>query len=303
MEATLGTLVVLRVLSEGPASRELLLEAIEEEVGVRKGSRMLQRYLDALRRSGFDVRREGGRYELLRSPACLMFGEYEALATLNIIESLAEREPVYGEYLASAAGKLREVLPRRVVEFADGGRMGFELAFASDPPEDPGVLDVLRRAAHRSQKVKMHYHSLSSDSRAWRTVEPLNVSYAQQAHRLYAYDPDREEVAEFRVNRVSEARVLPGKFSPEAHRRRLERFEVRLSRNAFIAYGKSIFHDPEAEITRLQDGGAVIEGRTPSTFWTVRHIAALGPDAEVLGGPKLREEFLEFLGDTQRKYL
>lgn len=302
MEATLGTLVALKTLSGGPASREHLLDAIEEEVGARKETRMLQRYLTVLREAGFEVRRKDGRYELLCSPARLLFDEYEALATLNVVESLAEREPVYGEHLSSAARKLREVLPERAVEFADSGRVDFDLAFASDPPEDPGILDVLRQAAHRSQKVEMHYYSLSSEGWGWRTVEPVNVSYAQQAHRLHAYDPDRGKVIELRVNRVSEARMLPDKFSPAAHRRRLEGFEVRLSRNAFIAYRKGLFHDPDAEITNLEDGGAIIKGRTPSTFWTVREIAALGPDAEVLGSPQLKEEFLQFLADIREIY-
>lgn len=302
MGATLGTLTVLRVLSEGPASRERLLEAIEDELGARKRTRALQRYLKALRDVGFDVRQRDGKYELLRSPTRLMFTDREALATLSVVESLAEREPVYGEHLASSARKLREALPKEAVEFADHGRVEFDLDFVSDPPEDPEVLEVLRRATYHHQKVEIHYYSISSGGWSHRKVEPLSVSYAQRAHRLYAYDPSRAEVTEFRVNRIDQARMLPEKFSPEAHTRRLDVFKVRLTKNAFIAYKKNLFHASSVTIEPLRDGGALVEGRTSSTFWTVRELAALGPDAEVLGGSKLKEEFLKFLHDTRSKY-
>jgi hypothetical protein len=45
-----------------------------------------------------------------------------------------------------------------------------------------------------------------------------------------------------------------------------------------------------------------IEGTTPSTFWTVREIASIGPGAEILGSPKLREEFVSFLRETLNRY-
>jgi predicted DNA-binding transcriptional regulator YafY len=302
MDATLSTLLLLRVLSEGPASREQLINAVEEELGVRRETRQFERYVRALKDSGFEVLQKDGRYELLHSPAKLLFSDRETLATLNVVESLAEKEPVYGEHLASAARKLREVLPDEAIRFADAGRVQFDLSFASNPPEDPSILDTLRRATHQHRKVEIFYYSLSSGGKSWRTVQPLNLSYAQRAHRLYTYEPDKGDVTEFRINRVDAAKMLPDKFSPEAYIRRFEKFRVRLSKNAFIAYGKSIFQDPFATIEPLEDGGAIIEGRTPSPFWTVREIAALGPDAEVLGGPKLKEEFLNFLQDTQSKY-
>lgn len=302
MDATRATLTVLQVLSEGPASKERLMDAVEEKLGDRREIRQFERYVSVLRDAGFDIPLRKDRYELLNSPAKLPLSDREALATLNVVESLAEKEPVYGEYLASAARKLREALPDEAVRFADTGRVQFDLSFASDPPEDPSILDTLRRATHQHRKVEIFYYSLSSGGRRWRTVQPLNLSYAQRAHRLYAYEPDKGGVTEFRVNRVEAAKMLPDKFAPEAYIQRFEKFRVRLSKNAFIAYGKSVFQDPYATIEPLEDGGAIIEGRTPSPFWTIREISALGPDAEVLGSPKLKEEFLAFLQHTQSKY-
>jgi predicted DNA-binding transcriptional regulator YafY len=80
--------------------------------------------------------------------------------------------------MASAANKLREALPEEALRFADGGKIEFALDSASNPPEDPNVLDTLRRATHQSRRAEILYRSLNSDSLRWRTVEPVRVAYA-----------------------------------------------------------------------------------------------------------------------------
>jgi predicted DNA-binding transcriptional regulator YafY len=301
MEAIRGTLILLRTLSEGPASRRQLEDALME-AGIRRDERTVRRWLAVLREEWFGIERVGRCYELRSSPVRIAFGDYETLATLSVLESLAEREPVYGDHLKSAADKLREALPKEALRFADARRIEFAFNPASDPPEDPNVMDVLRRATHQSRRVEVFYHSLRSDSLRWRTVEPVRISFAQRAHRLYAYEREENRVTEFRVNRIKEARMLPDKFSPEAHTKSFAPARVRLSRKAFVAYGKTIIPDDGAKIEKLEDGGAVITGTTPSVFWTVREISSLGPDAEVLGGPELKGELLSFLRETLAKY-
>jgi predicted DNA-binding transcriptional regulator YafY len=300
MEATLGTLEVLKLLSEGSVSRQELVERLEER-GIGRDERTVRRYVTALREAGFGVRNRSGCYELVSSPVRLDFTDQEALAALTVMESLAEREPVYGEHLASAARKLRGALPSRAVKFADSGRVEFEVSSASDPPEDPGVMERLRRAVHREQRLEIFYYSLRSGNLRWRTVEPRRVSYVQRAHRLYAYEREENRVNEFRVNRIKEAKMLPEKFSHEAHARSLEPVKVRLSERAFTAYGKSIIPYVEA-VEPLENGGAIVKGSTDSVFWTIREISALGPEAELLASPYLRSELLQFLNSTLEKY-
>lgn len=297
-EAFRGALILLKTLSEKPSSEARLLDALLDG-GVRRDARTLRRWLSALREEGFDLHRKDGRYELVSSPVRLDFGDYEALATLSVLESLASREPVYGEHFASAAAKLREALPEKSLKFADAGRIEFALDFASDPPESPEVMDTLRRATYRHQRLDILYHSLNSDSLRHRTVEPIRVYHAHRAHRLFAYEPEENAIREFRVNRIKTAKLLPDKFAPETHIHSVEPAKIHLAKNAFIAYGKNLI--PDATVEPTPEGGALLTGTTPSTFWTVRELAALGPDAEVLGGPALRREYLSFLEETLKK--
>lgn len=301
MEATRGTLILLRALAERPMTQSQLMDALRDS-GLRRNERTLRRWLEVLREAGFEILRDGGRYELRGSPVRISFTDYETLATLSILESLASREPVYGDHLASAARKLREALPEDALRFADSGVIEFTLDSASDPPEDPNVIDTLRLATSQSRRVEILYRSLQSNTVRWRLVEPVRVYHAQRAHRLDAYEREEGRITEFRINRIREATMLPEKFAPEAHRHSLDIARVRLSAKAYTALGKTVIPDRAATIEPLEDGGAIIAGTTPSVFWTVRDLAALGPEAEVLGGPELKEAFLSFLEETSAKY-
>jgi len=299
-EAFRGALILLKTLSGRPSSPARLMEALLDG-DVRRDERTLRRWISALRNEGFDIEHKNGRYKLLKSPVRLDFTGYEALATLSVLESLAAREPVYGKHFASAAAKLRDALPEESLKFADAGRLEFDLDFASDPPESPEVMETLRRATHRHQRLYIFYYSLNTDSLRHRTVEPIRVSHVQRVHRLFAYESDKNAIREFRVNRIKTAKMLPDKFAPERHIQSLETVEIRLTKNAFVAYGN--YHVPDADIEKTPEGGAILTGTTPSTFWTVRDLASLGPDVEVLGGPSLKREYLAFLKDSLKKHL
>jgi len=90
MEATRGTLVLLRLLAEKPMTQGEILDALRDE-GLERDERTLRRWLEALREAGFDLQRKDARYELRGSPVRLPLDEYEALATLNILSSFAAR--------------------------------------------------------------------------------------------------------------------------------------------------------------------------------------------------------------------
>ncbi len=301
MEATRGVLVLLRVLAERPRTPAEIASLLKEEA-LNRNERTVRRWMAVLRQAGFEITFSEGRYSLQGSPVHLAFDGYEALATLSVLGSLADREPVYGRYIASALGKLREAIPQESLRFADSGKIEFYFNPASDPPEDPAVIDKLRRAIHQSRQVEILYHSLRSQTVRQRTVEPVRIAYAQRAHRLYAYEREAGRVQEFRVNRIRGAKMLPEKFAPEAHIASFEQVSLRLSAKTFVAFGKSIIPDDEASIEPLADGSAIVSGSTPSTFWTVREIASLGPEVEVLGSPSFRREFLDFLHQTLQLY-
>jgi predicted DNA-binding transcriptional regulator YafY len=257
MEAARGVLTLLRLLAERPRSRGEISDLLREE-GLERGERSVRRWLAVLRSSGFDLRNSKGLYELHGSPVRLSFGDYETLATLSVLGSLAAREPVYGTYLASAVRKLRAAIPEDSLRFADGGGIEFTFDPASDPPEDPAIMDTLRRATRQSRRAEISYHSLRSDTVRRRTVEPVRLAYAQRAHRLYAYEREENRVTEFRVNRIREAKMLPDKFSPEAHRHSLEDVRVHLEEGPL---------EDRLSLAPYDQALALLPNRYPETFY------------------------------------
>jgi DNA-binding PadR family transcriptional regulator len=54
MEATRGTLILLRLLAERPMSQRELLDTLHDE-GLERDDRTLRRWLEVLREAGFDL--------------------------------------------------------------------------------------------------------------------------------------------------------------------------------------------------------------------------------------------------------
>ena len=132
MEATRGTLILLRLLTERPMTQRELLDALQDE-GPKRDNRTLRRWLEALREAGFDLQRKDGRYELRDSPVRLPLDRYEALATLNILASFAAREPVYGRFLDSGPS------PNSATPYPKN-RSASPTAAASSSPSAPPVI-------------------------------------------------------------------------------------------------------------------------------------------------------------------
>jgi repressor of nif and glnA expression len=62
-----GVLVLLKTLSEGPASTHQLVSALSE-AGVQRDERTVRRWLEVMREEGFGVRHSRKRHELTGSP-------------------------------------------------------------------------------------------------------------------------------------------------------------------------------------------------------------------------------------------
>ncbi|MFH4276040.1 HTH domain-containing protein, partial [Acinetobacter baumannii] len=80
-------------------SADHLAELLMEE-GFGRSSRTIRRYISALREAGFGIELQKDRYVLTEAPLRLPLSGHEALSALSVLESLAERDPAYGEHLA-----------------------------------------------------------------------------------------------------------------------------------------------------------------------------------------------------------
>jgi predicted DNA-binding transcriptional regulator YafY len=213
-----------------PTARVLALLEVLQSGGTRTAAelaarldvdeRTVRRYVDHLRDLDVPVRTVRGRhggYRLapgFRLPP-LMLTDDEALAVL--LGLLGGRVPTSAGAGASAAAKLRRVLPERL------GRRLDALLGATEFTERPGAVEVpgaavlllLAEAARERRPVAIGY-----TDRAGRTSERTLLPYGIVAHagRWYATGADSAsgQVRTFRLDRITGPAVRPGTFDVPA---------------------------------------------------------------------------------------
>src|SRR4051794_16298371 len=178
--------------------------------------RTVRRYVDHLRDLDVPVRTVRGRhggYRLaprFRLPP-LMLTDEEALAVL--LGLVTGRVATSAEANASAAAKLRRVLPERLGRRLDALLRSAEFTAPERPPAAPetSVLLLLAEAARERRPVAISY-----TDRTGRTSERTLFPYGIVAHsgRWYATGADSAsgEVRTFRLDRIAAPAVRAGTF-------------------------------------------------------------------------------------------
>jgi predicted DNA-binding transcriptional regulator YafY len=208
---TARVLALLEVLQSGGTRTVADLAA---RLGVDE--RTVRRYVDHLRDLDVPVRTVRGRhggYRLgpgFRMPP-LMLTDDEALAVLlGLVTGRVATSPEAG---ASAAAKLRRVLPEALGHRLDALLASTDFTAPERPPAPPGasVLLLLAEAARDRRPVAITY-----TDRTGRTSDRVLFPYGIVAHggRWYATGADSAsgEVRTFRLDRISAPAVRAGTF-------------------------------------------------------------------------------------------
>ncbi|MGW0585639.1 helix-turn-helix transcriptional regulator [Streptomyces sp. NPDC002920] len=194
---------------------------LAERLGV--DARTVRRYVGQLIDLDVPVEAVRGRYGGYRlAPGYrlppLMLGDDEAIAVLLGLVAGRRAGLMTTTATASetAAAKIRRVLPERLARRVD--TVLESLAFTEPPGEfatpDAGVLLTIADAVRHRRPVSIRYTDRDG-RRSARTLHPYGV--VAHAGRWYVTgtDPDIREDRTFRLDRITDARALPGAF--EAH--------------------------------------------------------------------------------------
>ncbi|MFJ2866946.1 helix-turn-helix transcriptional regulator [Kitasatospora sp. NPDC087314] len=213
-----------------PAGRVLtLLELLQSggtrtvaELADRLGveGRTVRRYVDQLIELDVPVESVRGRYGGYRlAPGYrlppLMLGDDEALAVLLGLVAGRRAGLVAAGHTASetASAKIRRVLPKHVARRLD--TLLESLAFTDQPGEfaapNAGVLLAIADAVRHRRPVSLRYTDRDG-RRSERTLHAYGI--VAHAGRWYVTgrDPEIGEDRTFRLDRIADARTLPGSF-------------------------------------------------------------------------------------------
>jgi predicted DNA-binding transcriptional regulator YafY len=289
-----------------PTARVLALLELLQSGGVRTvaelagrldvDERTVRRYVDHLLDLDVPVESVRGRYGGYRLASGyrmppLMLSDDEALAVL--LGLIAGRRTglvtTTGTASETAAAKIRRVLPDRLAHRLDA--VLESLAFTAPPGEAPapdtGILLSIADAVRNRRPISIRY-TAGDGRRSERTIHPYGLVAHSGRWYVTGEDPGVSEDRTFRLDRIADARTLPGSFEPP------EGFDP--AQHVLSGLAKTPYR--HAVTLRIQGTLEEIRTRLPASVAIVEELPTAGGTDQVTERwllVKLRAERLDWL--------
>jgi proteasome accessory factor BC len=180
---------------------------------------------------------------------------------------------------------------------ADPMEQGLQIASAGG--DDSVVARVVSEAIAARRLLKLEYYKANEDEFSERTVEPYALINGREGWYVASFDPAKDDVRHFRLDRIKSAEVLEQGFEPRPEvdpAADVEGWprtgEVEASRTArvWISPERARWAREERTVVQeLSDGALVVELSYAGEDWLVREVLKEAGDAAVLEPPEARE--------------
>src|SRR4051794_32059371 len=208
--------------------------------------------------------------------------------------------PVEAKALVAAIDLIGEHLPEGALASA---REKIVAALGSDPTEqglqiarpggdDPSIARVVNEAIAGHRLLRMEYYKANEDQFSTRTVEPYALVNGLEGWYVASFDPAKDDLRHFRLDRIKSAEVLDATFAPRPEMDRAgdvegwaRSGEVPASRMARVWFSPERARWAREEMAvaqELSDGSVIVELPFAGTDWLVRRVLAEAGDAAVL---------------------
>ena len=184
---------------------------------------------------------------------------------------------------------------------------------AGDYRQRAALIDQLMVAIEDRQITIIVYQSMQATEPVEQEVYPLGMVHHRGSLYLIAWSARREEVRNFKVDRINEADVqnlqytVPSGFDLSdwlsksfgiwrSGKEDLQTIRIHFTKDAARYIQESTWHKSQ-QLSLREDGSIIAEFQLPDTQEIKRWIMSFGPSAKVLGPPELVEQVKE---DLQR---
>jgi proteasome accessory factor BC len=213
----------------------------------------------------------------------------EAKALVAAIDLIGEHLPEGA--LTSARAKIVAALG------ADPMEQGLQVASAA--ADDSSIARVVNEAIAGRRLLRLHYYKANEDEFSERTVEPYALINGQEGWYVASFDPARDDVRHFRLDRIKHAQVSEEGFEPRPEvdpAADVEGWprtgEVEASRTArvWISPERARWEREARKVAEeLEDGSIVVEVPFKGADWLVHEVLREAGDAAVLEPADARE--------------
>jgi proteasome accessory factor BC len=214
----------------------------------------------------------------------------EAKALIAAIDLIGEHIP---------AGSLNSVRAKVVTALGeDPAQEGLQIAPRGG--DDAEIAAVVSRAINQRRLLSFEYYKENEDEFSTRTVEPYALMNGREGWYVASYDPSREDMRHFRLDRIKSATVTDEEFEPRPD------IEPSADVDGWPRTGEvpssqraRIWISPErarwareerAVVAELEDGAVIVELGFAGSTWLVREVLKEAGDAVVLEPEDIRGE-------------
>jgi proteasome accessory factor C len=215
--------------------------------------------------------------------------------------------PVEAKALVAAIDLIGDHLPEgalsgardKIVAALGADPMEQGLQVASTSGDDSEIARVVSRAISETHLLRLEYYKANEDQFTERVVEPYALINGREGWYVATFDPAREAVRHFRLDRIKTAEVLDEAFTqrpevdPAADVDGWPRTgEVEASRVArvWISPERARWSREQRRLVQeLADGSVIVELPYKGTDWLVREVLAEAGDAAVLAPQEARD--------------
>jgi proteasome accessory factor BC len=208
--------------------------------------------------------------------------------------------PVEAKALVAAIDLIGEHIPQGALATArekivaalgdDPTHQGLQIAAAR--ADDPSMARVVSAAIAGRRLLRLDYYKANEDEFSTRTVEPYALINGREGWYVASFDPAKEDVRHFRLDRIKQAEVLDETFTPRPEVDPAADVdgwprtgEVEASRTARVWFSPERARWAREEQTvaeELADGAIVVELPFKGTEWLVHRVLEEAGDAAVL---------------------
>jgi predicted DNA-binding transcriptional regulator YafY len=216
----------------------------------------------------------------------------EAKALVAAIDLIGEHLPEGS--LASAREKIVAALG------ADPMQQGLHVADAGG--DDSAIARVASEAINERKLLALEYYKPNEDEFTTRVVEPYALVNGREGWYVASFDPERDDVRHFRLDRIRHAEVTDTSYEPRPEVNPaaeldgwLRTGEVEASRIArvWVSSERARWAREERRVAQeLADGSVIVEHPFKGTDFLVRDILGEAGDAAVLEPAEAREAVL-----------
>ncbi|WP_445148282.1 helix-turn-helix transcriptional regulator [Baekduia sp. Peel2402] len=215
--------------------------------------------------------------------------------------------PVEAKALVAAIDLIGDHLPEgalsgardKIVAALGADPMEQGLQVASTSGDDSEIARVVSKAISSTHMLSLQYYKANEDQFTERVVEPYALMNGREGWYVASFDPARDAVRHFRLDRVKTAKVLDETFTPRPEVDPAADVdgwprtgEVEASRVArvWISPDRARWSREQRRVAQeLADGSVIVELPYKGTDWLVREVLAEAGDAAVLAPAEARE--------------